>query len=172
MHLICSCLSLGNNKCPTLCACLCTRTQTLMCVCGVMGNANNSNGTACTNEKPCEDTSCHGRARKHKHMPGRLLRMRVCASSDCGIVSQGSSPEMKTPFCHFLQKQLHKVEWANKAKLVMFSVNTNCRVAIELLLMRNHTVVNALLLRKRLDMLERHNGGHGRRRLWSNSCYI
>lgn len=36
---------------------------------------------------------------------------------------------------------------------------------IGLLLMRNHTEVNALLLCKRLDMLERHNGGHGRRRL-------
>lgn len=47
----------------------------------------------------------------------------------------------------------------------MFSVNTICCVAIELLLMRSHTVVNALLLRKRLDMLERHNWGHGRRRL-------
>lgn len=44
----------------------------------------------------------------------------------------------------------------------MFSVNTICCVAIELLLMRNHTGVSAPLLRKGLDMLERHNGGNRR----------
>ncbi len=71
----------------------------------------------------------------------------------------------------FVQK-LHKVEEANKGKFVMFSVNTDCCAAIELLLMINHTEVNAPLLRKRLDKLERHNGGQGRRRLWSNLCYI
>lgn len=59
---------------------------------------------------------------------------------------------------------MHKVEWLNKEKLVMFSMNTICCVDIELLLTMNHTEVNALLLCKRLDMLKCHNGGHGRRR--------
>lgn len=81
-------------------------------------------------------------------------------SWNCERVIQSCMPlNVKRPFVTF-----RKLEWVNKAKLVMFSVNTICG-DIELLLMRNHTGVNALLLHKRLDMLKRHNGGHGRRRL-------
>lgn len=86
--------------------------------------------------------------------------MLPCVSWNCESVIQSYTPlNEKCTFVTFC-----KVEWANKAKIVMFSVNTIC-VDIELLLMRNHTEVNALLLRKRLDMLKRHNGGQGRRRL-------
>lgn len=76
----------------------------------------------------------------------------------------------KRPFFTFCKNCTKWNDWT-KQSLLCF-LNTICCVAIELLLMRNHTEVNALLLCKRLDMLEHHNGGHGRQRLWSNSCYI
>ena len=114
-----------------------------------MANANNSNGTACA-------VMWGKKAKWETSWPEVSLNLKT--------VNQSYSPKIKTPFCH-------KVEWLNKAKLVMFSQNTICCVDIELQLMKNHTEVNAPLLCKRLDMLKCNNGGNVRQHnLGLRSC--